>query len=134
MTTRNLNRTWREVVWEQYAIDLEADVAFPVCYLIHAPQWKRDIFITIPSKIPYETFRRAVLDFLTAVLRPRKVDPLWENEYISVRPRIKPPIAGELTDFSQVENMPTNSKIHEEARTNDSPEPSKYAPRAPEAP
>ncbi|KAK6196707.1 hypothetical protein LQW54_011275 [Pestalotiopsis sp. IQ-011] len=83
MTSRNLNKTWRDVVWDQYAQDLEADVPFPVRYLIHAAQWRRDIFITIPSKIDTRTLRRAVLEFVKA--RRREPDPLWDGEYISVR-------------------------------------------------
>ncbi|KAK6066105.1 hypothetical protein SCUP515_10852 [Seiridium cupressi] len=91
MTTRNLNRTWRDVVWAQYAADLEADVPFPVRYLIHSPQWKCDIMITIPSKIEYQTFRRAVLDFAITVRPQRQTEPIWEGEHISVRPRRRPP-------------------------------------------
>ena len=51
MTTRNLNQTWRDVVFNPYAADHAADVQFPVRYLINASQWKRDIFIEIPTKI-----------------------------------------------------------------------------------
>lgn len=96
MTTRNLNKTWRDVVWDQYEADFEADVLFPVRYLIHASEWKRDIFITIPNKITHEDFRRAVLDFLVATRRVEKREPIWENELISVRPRVKPPIPEEV--------------------------------------
>ncbi|KAK4235361.1 hypothetical protein C8A03DRAFT_36793 [Achaetomium macrosporum] len=51
MTTRNLNQTWRDVVFNQYAADHAAGVPFPVRYLIYASQWNRDIFIEIPAKI-----------------------------------------------------------------------------------
>ncbi|ETS84207.1 hypothetical protein PFICI_02232 [Pestalotiopsis fici W106-1] len=93
MTSRNLNKTWRDVVWEQYAQDLAADVPFPVRYLIHAAQWRRDIFITIPSKIDARTLRRAVLEF--AKERRREADPFWDGEYISVRLRARPALTGQ---------------------------------------
>lgn len=85
MTTRNLNQTWRDVVFQQYARDHAADVPFPVRYLIHAPEWHKDIFIEIPTKIDERTLRRSVLDF--AVSR-RGAEPVFSNEYISVRPRV----------------------------------------------
>ncbi|KAF5701391.1 hypothetical protein FMUND_13889 [Fusarium mundagurra] len=85
MTTRNLNKTWRDVVFEQYQADLEADSPFPIRYLIFVYQWKKDIFISIPNKIEIMTFRRAIFDF--ACSRNREEDPTFSNEYISVRPR-----------------------------------------------
>jgi hypothetical protein len=51
MTSRNLNQTWRDVVFNQYAADHADDVPFPVRYLIHASPWNMDIFIEIPAKI-----------------------------------------------------------------------------------
>ncbi|KAH7200245.1 hypothetical protein DER44DRAFT_790024 [Fusarium oxysporum] len=85
MTTRNLNKTWRDVVFEQYQADLEADSPFPIRYLIFVHQWKKDIFINIPNKIEIMTFRRAVLDFARS--RNREEDPTFSNEHISVWPR-----------------------------------------------
>ncbi|KAI0132146.1 hypothetical protein BJ170DRAFT_232852 [Xylariales sp. AK1849] len=84
MTTRNLNKTWRDVVFAQYAADHEADVPFPVRYLIHVRTWGRDIFINIPQKIDVRTLRQAVLEFYAAT---RSGEPLWEGEHISVQPR-----------------------------------------------
>lgn len=95
-TRRNLNKTWNNMVWHQYKADFEADVPFPIRYLIHAGERLQDIFITIPSKIPCETLRRALLDFLIATRRPNKLDPIWENEHISIRPRIRPPIPDDV--------------------------------------
>jgi hypothetical protein len=86
MTTRNLNKTWRDVVVDQYAADFDADVPFPVRYLINADVWKKDIFIEIPTKIPVETLRRSVLTFVRA--KRLDSDPAYRDENISVRARV----------------------------------------------
>lgn len=85
MTTRNLNQTWRDVVFKQYAADYDADVPFPVRYLIKADTWGRDIFIEIPHKIDLRTFKKAVLDAMKATHKLE--DPTHHGEHISVRPR-----------------------------------------------
>lgn len=84
MTTRNLNQTWRDVVFTQYAADYEADVPFPVTYLINVPEWKQDILIKIPEKIDLKTLRKSVLDFCRAA---QGADPVYDGEHISVKPR-----------------------------------------------
>lgn len=86
MTTRNLNQTWRDVVFKQYEEDHRADVPFPVRYLINASQWKRDIFIEIPTKIDIPVFRQAVLHF--ASIRRLEEDPAYEDNFIKVRARV----------------------------------------------
>ena len=88
MTTRNLNKTWRDVVFAQYAADLEADVPFPLRYLINACEWKKDIFIEIPNKISVNTFRRSILNFFNA--KRVEPEPDYQNENISVRARVSP--------------------------------------------
>ncbi|KAI4595485.1 hypothetical protein KJ359_006831 [Pestalotiopsis sp. 9143b] len=122
MTSRNLNKTWRDVVWEQYAQDLEADVPFPVRYLIHAAQWRRDIFITIPSKIDSPTLRRAVLKFVKE--KRREPDPLWDGEHISVRARVRP--QAPQGQESGAESVPQEG-LHERGYTTDETE--EYASR-----
>lgn len=84
MTSRNLNTTWRDTIFTRYAADLEADVPFPVRYLINAPPW-RDIFITVPEKIDLRAYKNAVLMFYQD--RRCSEDPTYENEWIAVRPR-----------------------------------------------
>ncbi|KAJ3539689.1 hypothetical protein NM208_g5386 [Fusarium decemcellulare] len=84
MTFRNLNKTWRDVIFRSYAQDYEADAPFPVMYLINVPEWKTDILIEIPKEIDTMTFRRAIRDFVVA---RRFQDPLFSNEHISGRPR-----------------------------------------------
>ncbi|KAL0929694.1 uncharacterized protein CTRU02_215337 [Colletotrichum truncatum] len=96
MTTRNLNQTWREVVFQQYASDHAADVPFPVRYLINADQWHTDIWIRIPEKIDVSTFRRSILNFVVA---RRNQDPVFSDKYISVRPRVSP-IAGSSSNLA----------------------------------
>lgn len=86
MTTRNLNKTWRDVVFDQYAADFDADVPFPIRYLINTPEWKKDIFIEIPTKIPVATFHRSVLTFAGA--KRLDCDPAYRDENISVRKRV----------------------------------------------
>ncbi|KAK0646933.1 hypothetical protein B0T16DRAFT_171063 [Cercophora newfieldiana] len=88
MTTRNLNSTWRDTVFNQYEADHAADVPFPIRYLIFAPEWKKDIFIEAPNKIDPPVFRRAVLDF---VFEKRSAeDPVYESDHIKVRARVSP--------------------------------------------
>jgi hypothetical protein len=84
MTSRNLNTTWRDTIFTQYATDLEADVPFPVRYLINAPPWK-DIFITVREKIDLRAYKNAVFAFYKE--KRCCVDPTYEGEHISVRPR-----------------------------------------------
>lgn len=86
MTSRNLNKTWRDVVFDQYAADFNADVPFPVRYLIHTPEWNKDIFIETPTKIPVSTYRRSVLTFVRA--KRLESDPAYQDENISVRARV----------------------------------------------
>jgi hypothetical protein len=90
MTTRNLNQTWRDVVFKQYEEDHAADVPFPIRYLIKAEQWKKDIFIEIPTKIDVPIFRQAVLRFFRA--RRLADDPAYEDDLIKVRARVSPAI------------------------------------------
>lgn len=88
MTTRNLNRTWRDVVFKQYEQDHEADVPFPVRYLINITTrfgWKGDIFIEIPSKIDPKVLRRTLLEWYCAV--GTAADLTHQGEHIFVRPR-----------------------------------------------
>ena len=86
MTTRNLNKTWRDVVFQQYEADHAADVPFPIRYLIWADQWKRDIFIEISNKIEVPVFRQALLRaFSSRRLLP---DPAYEDDLIRIRARV----------------------------------------------
>lgn len=90
MTTRNLNTTWRDIVFKQYAADFEADVPFPVRYLINVPVVYglpgRDIWIEIPTKIDSKTLKNAFVAFMLAT---RDVgDPTYQDDHISVRPRL----------------------------------------------
>ncbi|KAI2622427.1 hypothetical protein GGR54DRAFT_63548 [Hypoxylon sp. NC1633] len=85
MTTRNLNKTWRDVVFQQYTADHDAEAPFPLRYLINAREWHKDIWIEVPNRIDVRTFRRSVLNF---VVSKRGADPVFSDEHISVRPRI----------------------------------------------
>jgi hypothetical protein len=105
MTSRNLNQTWRDVIFKQYAADHEADVPFPVTYLINVPEWKQDIRIKIPQKIDLKTFKHSVLDFLRAT---GGEDPVYDGEHISVRPRKRP---------SSVPEHPTTGKERDDVST-----------------
>ncbi|EEU39727.1 uncharacterized protein NECHADRAFT_100265 [Fusarium vanettenii 77-13-4] len=86
MTFRNLNETWRDVVFRTYAQDHQDDVPFPIKYLIHAPEWKRDILIEVPKKIDVKAYRHSVLK---CTIDLRFQDPVYDDEYISVRPRVR---------------------------------------------
>lgn len=86
MTSRNLSQNWRDVVFKQYEQDHEAEVPFPVRYLINAPQWKKDIFIEIPTKIAVPVFCQAVLHF--ASTRRLADDPAYEDNLIKFRARV----------------------------------------------
>ncbi|KAL1872686.1 hypothetical protein Daus18300_004232 [Diaporthe australafricana] len=100
MTTRNLNKTWRDVVFQQYASDHAADVPFPIRYLINAKQWHRDIWIEIPQKVDVRDFRRSVLSFFVAM---RHEDPVFDDQNISVRPRMRPEPANDSDDPTEPE-------------------------------
>ncbi|KAK1752192.1 hypothetical protein QBC47DRAFT_389974 [Echria macrotheca] len=86
MTSRNLNRTWRDVVFKQYEADHAADVPFPVRYLIHADPWNKDIFIEAPAKIDPAVYRQAVLKWVIA--KRLEDDPAYEDDLIKVRARV----------------------------------------------
>ncbi|KAF5974115.1 hypothetical protein FCOIX_8450 [Fusarium coicis] len=83
MTSRNLNKTWRDIVFEQYEADHAADVPFPIHYLIYGDQWKTDIIIHIPNKIDVLVFRQALLH--AASSRRLEKDPTYEDDLIKVR-------------------------------------------------
>ncbi|KAF5021120.1 hypothetical protein F66182_6820 [Fusarium sp. NRRL 66182] len=84
MTTRNLNQTWRDILFKQYAADYEADVPFPVTYLLNIPEWNQDLLFNIPNKISLRTFKTSILDFCRAA---QGADPIFDGEHISVQPR-----------------------------------------------
>lgn len=86
MTTRNLNKTWRDVIFAQYAADLESNEPFPIRYLINAPEWSRDIYIRVPEKVSLEAYRHSVLTFCRAKFRDN--DPTYEDENLSIKPRV----------------------------------------------
>ncbi|CEI68183.1 hypothetical protein FVEN_g11861 [Fusarium venenatum] len=88
MTSRNLNKTWRDIVFEQYEADYAADVPFPIRYLIYGDQWKTDILIEIPTKIKVPVFRQALLH--AASSRRLENDPAYEDDLIKVRARVPP--------------------------------------------
>ena len=85
MTTRNLNRTWRDIVFSQYTLDLEAEAPFPIRYIINTPQWQQDIIIDIPNKLDIKIFKQAILAFFKA--KHTDSDPTFTSEHISIRPR-----------------------------------------------
>ncbi|KAM0204107.1 hypothetical protein ACHAQI_010044 [Fusarium lateritium] len=86
MTFRNLNKTWRDVIFEQYEEDHAADVPFPITYLIYATRWKKDIFIEIPAKIDVPIFRQALLH--ASRERGPSDDPAYEDDLVKVRARV----------------------------------------------
>ncbi|KAM0201862.1 hypothetical protein ACHAPI_001918 [Fusarium lateritium] len=86
MTFRNLNKTWRDVIFEQYEEDHAADVLFPITYLIYATRWKKDIFIEIPIKIDIPIFRQALLH--ASRERGLSDDPAYQDDLIKVRARV----------------------------------------------
>lgn len=96
MTSRNLNQTWRDIVFKQYEDDHAADVPFPIRYLINASQWKKDIFIEIPTKIDVPVFRQAVLHF--ARTRRLTDDPAYEDDLIKVRAHSGPSSSAQHND------------------------------------
>lgn len=109
MTTRNLNKTWRDVIFAQYTADYEADVPFPVRYLINVRTYNnRDILINIPQKIDVRTFKKAVLAFYIAT---RFGEPRWKNEHIWVEPRIT---YAEKQAASRAEQPKENEEENEE--------------------
>jgi hypothetical protein len=107
MTTRNLNRTWRDVVFKQYEADLEANEPFPIRYLINAIQWRRDIIINIPQKITLQRFRRSIFTFFTALHTAD--DPTYEDDCISVRPRKSPPRIDESAAQDEIDIAPVDA-------------------------
>lgn len=100
MTFRNLNETWRDVVFRTYAQDHQDDVPFPVTYLVWAAEWKRDIIIEVPKKIDVKAYRHSVLKFTTNL---RFQDPVYDDEYISVRPRVSKYKIGESREQAQAQ-------------------------------
>lgn len=101
MTTRNLNKTWRDVVFAQYAADLEADVLFPLRYLIHASEWNKDIFIEIPENASVKTFRHSIFNLFR--VKHVEPEPDYQDENISVRARV--------SSFKQQDQGVTNQHL-----------------------
>ncbi|KAI8719938.1 hypothetical protein NCS52_00776100 [Fusarium sp. LHS14.1] len=84
MTTGNLNQTWRDVAFKQYVADYEADVPFPITYLIKVPEWDQDLLFNVPKKISLRTFKNSVLGFCRAA---QGADLIYDGEHISIQPR-----------------------------------------------
>lgn len=82
MTTRNLNKTWRDVLFQQYEQDYAEDVPFPVRYLLNVPEHHQDLWWEIREKIEPGTFRQAIFAWYQAT---RNTDNLtYEDQHIGV--------------------------------------------------
>ncbi|KAI8721247.1 hypothetical protein NCS52_00571900 [Fusarium sp. LHS14.1] len=86
LQAQNLNETWRDVLFRTYAQDHQDDVPFTITSLTHAPGWKRDILIEVPKKVDVRAYRHSVLK---STIDLRFQDPVYDDEYISVRPRVR---------------------------------------------
>ncbi|KAJ3539119.1 hypothetical protein NM208_g5618 [Fusarium decemcellulare] len=83
MTFRNLNQTWRDVIFKQYDADYQADVPFPITYLIFAPDWNsQDLLFTIPNKITLKTLKDAIRDFYRS---GKSSEPIYDGEHLSLK-------------------------------------------------
>jgi hypothetical protein len=103
MTTRNLNRTWRDVVFKQYEADLEANAPFPIRYFIYAISWQRDIIIRVLYKITLEIFRKSIFTFFRTLHNSE--NPTYEDDNLSVRPRQSPTSAiNDDTALDEIDN------------------------------
>lgn len=85
MTSRNLNTTWRDIIFKQYRQDHTDDVPFPIRYLLHNPTWKQDLWYEIPRKIDPDSFRRSIIAFHRTTRGTSS--PIYSDENLSVRPR-----------------------------------------------
>ncbi|KAL3427323.1 hypothetical protein PVAG01_00832 [Phlyctema vagabunda] len=122
MTSRNLNTTWRDIIFKQYREDHEADVAFPVRYLLHNPQWKKDLWYEIPKKIDPDTFRRSIIAFHRATRGTES--PNYQDDNITVRPR-QPHAHTETPDIQSISARQDDAHEAEDA---DATEPSLAGP------
>jgi hypothetical protein len=107
MTSRNLNTTWRDILFKQYKEDYDADVPFPVRYLLHNDQWKKDLWYEIPREIDPDTFRKSILAFHRATRGTES--PEYEGESIIVRPRVPPA----TTQTSENRTLPAEQHVSE---------------------
>lgn len=63
MTTRNLNKTWLDVITAQYKQDFSDSVEFPIRYLLHNPLHKADLYYEIPYSVEPAVFKKSLIDF-----------------------------------------------------------------------
>lgn len=82
MTTRNLNQTWRDVLFNQYDLYHAINVPFPGRYIIFAPPWHRDILSEITKKLDPQIFHRSVQNFVTS--KQYETDPAFSNGHILI--------------------------------------------------
>lgn len=82
MTTRNLNKTWRDVLIQQYEQDLTENAPFPIRYLIHLPEHHKDLWWEIRERIEPNIFRQAIFAWYQAT---RGTDNLeYEDGHLKV--------------------------------------------------
>jgi hypothetical protein len=85
MTTRNMNKTWRDILIQQYEQDYADNAPFPIRYLINVPEHGHDLWWEIDSRIEPATFRQAILAWHLAT---RGINnPAYEDENIRVTTR-----------------------------------------------
>lgn len=110
MTTRNLNKTWVDVILSQYKQDFSDGVPFPVRYLLHHPRHQADLFYEIPKPIDPKTFQKSIIDFNIYTRQRESVD--FEDENLKVWKRVKQPVPEEVQTAQ--EHVPTtdSTTIH----------------------
>ena len=85
MTSRNLNKTWRDVLIQQYRQDLADNAPFPIRYLINVPERRRDLWWEIHEKIEPATFQQSIFAWYFAT---RGTDTLaYEDQHVKVTAR-----------------------------------------------
>ncbi|XEV04438.1 hypothetical protein FSHL1_009725 [Fusarium sambucinum] len=109
MTARNLNKTWRDIIFEQYEADYASNVPFLIRYLIYGDQWKTDILIEILNKIDEPVFRQALLR--AASSRRLEKDPEYQDDLIKVQARDPPSTQSKNSADSQDNYATASSRV-----------------------
>lgn len=83
MTTKNLNRTNRDIILSEYISDLATNASHPVRYLIFDKKFTQDIFYEIHQPVDPEVLKRA----LNQYIKERGNTIHYQNDVLKVWPR-----------------------------------------------
>ncbi|KAI1400131.1 hypothetical protein F4819DRAFT_462601 [Hypoxylon fuscum] len=89
MTTKVLNKSWFDTLQDQYQQDLEAEIVFPLTYILYYKRWDRDLHYEIKHKISVQEFHTSLVAFHRSHTTLED-DPSYQDQSIKIYHQAKP--------------------------------------------